>query len=101
MGNKKRQANGDDAGSLAGFTAMDDTAKMMTEPFLAAKGFDLSTKDGINAAMKWLKNARPTEMFYSEESEDADEYEIEFDSVMGNFRRSAMIRYLEGLQKMI
>ena len=71
------------------------------ESFPEAKGFDISAKDGISAAMKWLKTAGPTEMFYSEENENADEFEIEFDSVIGNFRRGAMIWYLEGLQRIV
>ena len=62
--------------------------------FFQAKGFDISTPDGLKGAKDWICSAGPNDMFYSEvPDEEADPVDL----MMGEMRKVMLQDYLEKL----
>ena len=67
-------------------------------PFLELKlGVDMSSRQGQQSALEWLKTAGPDDMYYSDPPEDRDKATLDMELTVGMMRKRSMMEYVEGL----
>ena len=70
---------------------IEDELQEVDIAFYKYKGFDITTKQGRSAALKWTKKALPDDMFWTDAPEDGSD---EMDLIVGRMRRDRYIRLL-------
>ena len=66
-----------------------NTQRDINLTFIASKGFDTSTLNGLNSALHWLQTADADNLMYGEPSGD------EYDIMVGEMRRPMLISSVE------